>query len=161
MRILLTGGAGFIGANLALHLREVHPAATIVCMDSLHRRGSELNLPRLLAHDIAFHRGDVRDPSGFPDGPFDSLIECSAEPSVMAGHDNRLEFVFHTNLVGAFNCLEQARRWNCGFLFLSTSRVYRLNDSSLIRGRKGIRDSAGRTTVCRGSAREAFESAWR
>ena len=124
MRILLTGGAGFIGANLALHLREVHPAAAIVCMDSLHRRGSELNLPRLLAHDIAFHRGDVRDPSGFPDGPFDSLIECSAEPSVMAGHDDRLEFAFHTNLVGAFNCLEQARRWNCGFLFLSTSRVY-------------------------------------
>ena len=122
--MLLTGGAGFIGANLALHLREAYPTAAIVCMDSLHRRGSALNLPRLLAHDIAFHRGDVRHASGFPDGPFDVLIECSAEPSVMAGHDARLDFLFHTNLVGAFNCLEQARRWQCGLLFLSTSRVY-------------------------------------
>jgi CDP-paratose 2-epimerase len=42
----------------------------------------------------------------------------------MAGQDRRLDYLFHTNLTGAFNCLEKAREWKSRFLFLSTSRVY-------------------------------------
>jgi len=93
-------------------------------MDNFYRRGSELNEPRLLAAGVRVHRGDVRDPASFPEGPFDFLIECSAEPSVLAGQDGAPDYLFQTNLVGAYNCLEVARRHNAGFLFLSTSRVY-------------------------------------
>ena len=57
-------------------------------------------------------------------GPFDFLVECSAEPSVLAGQDGSPDYLFQTNLVGAFHCLEKARSWNSRFLFLSTSRVY-------------------------------------
>jgi CDP-paratose 2-epimerase len=73
---------------------------------------------------IRFHRGDVRKPESFPGGPFDFLIECSAEPSVLAGQDGSPDYLFQTNLVGAYNCLEKARQWQAGVIFLSTSRVY-------------------------------------
>jgi len=93
-------------------------------MDNLYRRGSELNVTRLEKAGAQFHRGDVRDPNGFPPGQFDFLIECSAEPSVLAGQDGSPDYLFHTNLVGAYHCLEKARAWKSRFLFLSTSRVY-------------------------------------
>ena len=124
MRILITGGAGFIGSNLALHLRRTCPEATIVFMDNLNRRGSELNLPRLEEAGVRFDRGDVADANSFPTGPFDIIVECSAEPSVLAGRDESPDYVFQTNLVGAYQCLEKARLWDSKFLFLSTSRIY-------------------------------------
>jgi CDP-paratose 2-epimerase len=124
MRVLITGGAGFVGSNLAVHLCRAMPSAVIVSMDNLYRRGSELNLPRLRQYGIAFHWGDVRELTTFPNGPFDFIVECSAEPSILAGHDDRSDYLFQTNLIGAFHCLEMARQWNSRFLFLSTSRVY-------------------------------------
>jgi CDP-paratose 2-epimerase len=124
MKFLITGGAGFVGSNLSLALQTAFPAAKIVAMDNLYRRGSELNVPRLEAAGVKFHKGDVREPGSFPAGPFDFLIECSAEPSVLAGQDGSPDYLFQTNLVGAYNCLEKARAWGSRFLFLSTSRVY-------------------------------------
>ncbi len=93
-------------------------------MDNLYRRGSEINVPRLLESGIRFHRGDIRHPKEFPIGPFEVLIECSAEPSVLAGQDGSPDYLFQTNLVGAYHCLEKARLWNSRVIFLSTSRVY-------------------------------------
>jgi CDP-paratose 2-epimerase len=124
MKILITGGAGFVGSSLALSLRGRWPGCEVVCLDNLYRRGSELNLPRLQEAGVQFRRGDVRNPDSFPAGPFDFLVECSAEPSVLAGHDGSPDYVFHTNLVGAYNCLEKARAWQSKVIFLSTSRVY-------------------------------------
>jgi CDP-paratose 2-epimerase len=124
MRILITGGAGFVGSNLALAAKANFAEAEIVCLDNLYRRGAELNVPRLEKAGIKFHRGDVREPSTFPPGPFDFLIECSAEPSVLAGQDGSPDYLFQTNLVGAYHCLEKARAWRSKFIFLSTSRVY-------------------------------------
>ena len=124
IRFLITGGAGFVGSNLALALRAASPAAEIVAMDNLYRRGSELNVSRLEKAAVRFHRGDVRGANSFPPGPFDFLIECSAEPSVLAGQDGSPDYLFQTNLVGAYQCLEKARAWKSKFIFLSTSRVY-------------------------------------
>jgi CDP-paratose 2-epimerase len=124
LRILITGGAGFVGSNLALAAHKAFPGAEVVSMDNLHRRGSELNVPRLMQTGVRFHRGDVRQPSEFPAGPFDFLFECSAEPSVLAGVDGSPDYLFETNLGGAYQCLQKARQWQSGFLFLSTSRVY-------------------------------------
>ena len=93
-------------------------------MDNLYRSGSELNVTRLKAAGISFHKGDVRYPDSFPDDPFDLMIECSAEPSVLAGQDGSPDYLFQTNLVGAYNCLEACRRHGAAMIFLSTSRVY-------------------------------------
>ncbi len=154
-RILVTGGAGFIGSSLALGLALKHPSWEILALDNLRRRGSELNLPRLRAAGVAFAHGDVRSledlllacskgssgatgangstgangPTGANGdngltGALDAIVECSAEPSVMAGVDSNPDYVLQTNLFGAYNCLELARRTGAQLLFLSTSRVY-------------------------------------
>jgi CDP-paratose 2-epimerase len=124
-RILITGGAGFVGSNLAVSLASRHPDWEIVALDSLYRRGSELNLPRLDEAGVEFVRGDVREPADLAAiGELTALIECSAEPSVMSGVDGDTGYLVHTNLTGAYNCLELARRDGAFLVFLSTSRVY-------------------------------------
>ncbi|MGD1918423.1 MAG: 3-beta hydroxysteroid dehydrogenase, partial [Pleurocapsa sp.] len=59
-RILISGGAGFVGSSLAIGLKNLHPDWQITCLDNLRRRGSELNLPRFKALGIEFAHGDVR-----------------------------------------------------------------------------------------------------
>lgn len=123
--ILVTGGAGFVGSNLAVSLARRHPDLEVVAFDSLHRKGSELNLPRLEAAGVRFARGDVREPDQLEAvGPITALVECSAEPSVMSAVEAGTAFSYHSNLTGAYNCLELARRRDAYLVFLSTSRVY-------------------------------------
>jgi len=130
--ILITGGAGFVGANLSLYLKHSFPGVRVTALDNLSRRGSELNVPRLRDGDVDFLHGDVRceeDLKKCPD--FDLLIDCSAESSVQAGASASPRFVLNANLLGTINCLEETREQNAAFLFLSTSRVYpiaRLNE---------------------------------
>jgi CDP-paratose 2-epimerase len=124
--ILITGGAGFVGSSLAIHLKSRHPELSITALDNLHRRGSELNLPRLKAAGVSFEHGDIRCPSDlrFSKSAPDLMIECSAEPSAQAGYGGSPEFLIQTNLNGCYHCLEFARETRADFLFISTSRVY-------------------------------------
>jgi CDP-paratose 2-epimerase len=125
MTILITGGAGFAGSNLAIKLKENYPHYTIIAFDNLKRRGSELNLPRLKAKDIIFMHGDIRCKEDlYFNNKIDLLIDASAEPSVLAGITSPVEQVINNNLSGTINCLELARNHNASFIFLSTSRVY-------------------------------------
>ncbi len=122
---LITGGAGFVGSSLALFIKRDHADARVVALDNLKRRGSELNLKKLKAAGVEFSHGDIRNPEDLEGvGPIDFLIECSAEPSVMAGVGESPRYLINTNLNGTINCLELARRYQCPFVFLSTSRVY-------------------------------------
>jgi CDP-paratose 2-epimerase len=124
MRVLITGGAGFVGGNLAVASAGRHPDWEVVAFDNLMRRGSELNLPRLREAGVEFVHGDVREPADLAAvGSFDAVVECSAEPSVLAGFADT-SYSVHTNLLGAFNCLERARQEDAFLVFLSTSRVY-------------------------------------
>jgi len=124
-RILITGGAGFVGTNLGVALADRHPEWELVALDNLHRRGSALNLPRLERAGIEFVQADVRDRKALDTvGTLDVLIECSAEPSALVGMSGDTSYPFETNLVGAYNCLELARRDGAQVVFLSTSRVY-------------------------------------
>ncbi len=122
--ILVTGGAGFVGSNLALKLKADYPNLKITCFDNLKRRGSELSLARFKEAGIEFIHGDIRNREDFTAEEVDLILECSAEPSVMAGINSSPDYLLNTNLVGTINCLEYARRQNAKFLFLSTSRVY-------------------------------------
>jgi CDP-paratose 2-epimerase len=124
-KVLITGGAGFVGSNLAIRFREAYPRLRVTVFDSLKRRGSELNLPRLLAAGVEFHHVDIRADDDFDDLPaYDLMIDCSAEPSVQAGLNGSPRGVLDTNLLGTINCLEAARKRGAAFLFISTSRIY-------------------------------------
>ncbi len=121
----MTGGAGFVGGNLAVLLATRHPDWELVALDNLSRRGSELNLSRLQEVGVAFVHGDVRSLTDLTRlHPVDALVECSAEPSALGGVDGDTRYVVDTNLLGAYNCLELARRDGAQLVFLSTSRVY-------------------------------------
>lgn len=124
-RLLITGGAGFVGSSLALALKARHPGWVVTSFDNLHRRGSELTLARLKEAGVHFVHGDVRVSSDVASlEPADVLIDCSAEPSVLAGVGGSPAYVLQTNLVGTLECLEYARRCGAALVFLSTSRVY-------------------------------------
>lgn len=124
-KILITGGAGFVGSNLALRLKARFSGASVLAFDNLKRRGSELSLDRLRQHGVQHVHGDVRVKSDLFDlGDFDLILDCAAEPSVLAGVNGSPEYVIQTNLAGTIHCLELARACGANVLFLSTSRVY-------------------------------------
>jgi CDP-paratose 2-epimerase len=125
MRIMITGGAGFVGSHLALSFKRDMPHTTVIALDNLKRRGSELALPRLASGGVEFRHGDIRNREDLADaGTIDLLIECSAEPSVQAGLAGGARYLINTNLIGTINCLDSARRCGATVVFLSTSQVY-------------------------------------
>ncbi|MFO7145175.1 3-beta hydroxysteroid dehydrogenase, partial [Arthrospira sp. PCC 8006] len=63
MKILITGGCGFLGSNLAIYLKS--QGHEITCFDNLVRRGSELILSRILEHECTFFHGDIRNAEDF------------------------------------------------------------------------------------------------
>ena len=125
VRILVTGGAGFVGSHLCMALREQLSGAEVMALDNLKRRGSEFALSRLRSSGVVFLHGDVRVCEDIEAaGEVDLLIECSAEPSVHAGYGGSPGYVVQTNLGGLVNCLEHLRRRGGALIFMSTSRVY-------------------------------------
>lgn len=123
--ILITGGAGFVGSNLAVKFAHKYPKLKIIALDNLKRRGSELNINRLRDSGVTFFHADIRNPEDLSmDTKIDLIIECSAEPSVLAGFGDNPAYIINTNLAGTINCLELARRSKADVIFISTSRVY-------------------------------------
>jgi len=125
MNVLIAGGAGFVGSNLAKGLKEKYPAWQVVALDNLKRRGSELNIEWLKAAGVEFVHGDIRNREDlqFAHTP-DVIIDAAAEPSVLAGLDGSTDYLVNTNLNGTVNLLNLAVRSHAKFIFLSTSRIY-------------------------------------
>lgn len=145
--ILITGGCGFVGSNVAVLLKKKYPGYTIIALDNLKRSGSELNLPRLKKHEVRFVHGDIRNREDFDDiGHIDLLIEASAEPSVLSGTNSSLDYLINTNLNGTINCLNFANKNKAGFIFLSTSRIYPIKQIESI----AFRESATRFEILPG-----------
>lgn len=127
VKLLITGICGFAGSIIAREILQLHPAARIVGLDSLIRRGSETNVESLRALGIDVRIGDIRDAAAIDALPVaDFVIDCAANPSVLAGVDGKTsakELLDH-NLLGTIHLLEYCRRHGAGFILLSTSRVY-------------------------------------
>ena len=109
--ILITGGAGFVGSSLAISFkRQLGDGFDVVALDNLKRRGAELNISRLTSNGVRFVHGDIRQIEDIRSvGPVNVFIECSAEPSVIAGYGSSPDYLMQTNLHGTINCLEVAR----------------------------------------------------
>ncbi|MBA4808516.1 SDR family NAD(P)-dependent oxidoreductase [Brevundimonas sp.] len=125
-RVLITGGAGFIGSNLADRLAGEGHEVTV--LDTLARPGVETNLKWLLLRHGAKVRhltADVRNAEAVDAaiGRADVVFHLAAQVAVTTSLvDPRTDF--DVNLIGAFNVLEAARRRRTPVIFASTNKVY-------------------------------------
>ena len=127
MNILITGICGFVGSEVAQVLLSSEPTLNIVGIDNFSRNGSWLNRDKLVSQGINVVHGDIRNEADLEAmGPFDWVIDAAANPSVLAGIDGKSSSrqLVDNNLGGTINLLEACKRWNAGFILLSTSRVY-------------------------------------
>ena len=124
MKILITGGCGFIGSNIAIFLKNKINNLTIHSLDNLSRNSSKINLDRLKKQKIKNFNVNISNKSKINSLiKYDFIIDCCAEAAVEASK-LEAERVFFTNLVGTFNILEKAKKDKSKIIFLSTSRVY-------------------------------------
>lgn len=130
MKILITGICGFAGSKLALALRENFTDLQIVGLDNLIRPGSEQNRSTLRKMKVDVYHADLRNASDTEQLPAaDWVIDAAANPTVLAGIDNRSSSrqVVEHNLGGTMNILEYCKKHRAGFILLSSSRVYSID----------------------------------
>ena len=124
MKILITGGCGFVGSNLAIYLKKNIKKAKIYSLDNLIRKGSELNERRLISNKIRNFKCNIENLICINSLPkVDLIIDCCAEPAIEESKNNP-DKVFNTNLVGTFNILKKCIKDKSNLIFLSSSRVY-------------------------------------
>ena len=127
MRLLVTGGAGFIGANFVRDQLARHPDRTIVNLDALTYAGNPANLADLAADPrYLFVRGDIRDAAlvGKLMEEVDAVVHFAAESHVDRSIADPGAFV-STNVQGTFTLLEAARHAGVDrFVHVSTDEVY-------------------------------------
>jgi len=126
-RVLVTGGAGFIGSNFVHHLARHHPGISVVVLDKLTYAGNLENLADLLGDGaVRFIRGDIADPAAVRDAikDCDALVNFAAETHVDRSIESAGDFVM-TDVFGAYVLLEAARAAGIRRVIqISTDEVY-------------------------------------
>lgn len=131
MRVLVTGGCGFLGSNLAAFYLE--QGAEVVVLDALFRKGADANLSwlqTLSRSKVAFHQVDVADATAVDEvfrahAPFDFICHVAGQVAMTTSlSDPRRDLL--SNVVGTFNVLEACRRAspNAFVAYSSTNKVY-------------------------------------
>ena len=118
MRILVTGGAGFLGSHLCERLlKDGHE---VICLDNLFT-GKKANIAPLLSHPyFEFKRHDVVDPFKVE---IDQIYNLACPASPIHYQYNAIKTI-KTSVMGAINCLGLAKRTKARILQASTSEVY-------------------------------------
>jgi nucleoside-diphosphate-sugar epimerase len=118
LKVVVTGGAGFIGSNLCARLLD--DGHSVLCVDNL-LTGSERNIESLRNHpDFTFLRRDVTQPFSLE---ADAIFHLASPASPVGYMEHPIETIV-VNSQGTFQMLEQARRQKIMFLFSSTSEIY-------------------------------------
>lgn len=130
MKILITGGAGFVGSHLCEHLLKSHK---VICLDNLfscrvkeeNGQKTPLNIRHLFSNkNFLFINHDVRDP--FPEeqiGTVDRIYHLACPASPNHYQKDKLMTV-QTNVLGSINALNYAKKHGARILLASTSEVY-------------------------------------
>jgi CDP-paratose 2-epimerase len=129
MKILITGGAGFIGVNSANYFGK--KGHQVVLFDNLSRIGSDKNIEWIKSEcKVEFFKGDLRKFVDLVDvfnnnGKFDLILHLGAQVAVTTSVTNPYDD-FEINALGTFNLLEATRRYspNAAFIYASSNKVY-------------------------------------
>ncbi len=135
MKVLITGICGFVGSSLAKSLIQQIEGIEVAGVDNLLRAGSENNRQSLAQMGVQFLHGDIRMRSDVEALPqCDWVIDAAAQPSVLAGVDGKSSprQLCEHNLGGTLNILDYCQKHKAGFLLLSTSRVYSIEQLASI-----------------------------
>ena len=141
-KIIVTGGAGFIGSNFVHYVVNHHPDVHVTVLDKLTYAGNRANIKGLPKNRVELVVGDIADASLVDKlvKDVDAIIHYAAE----SHNDNSLvdpsPFV-HTNLVGSYVLIEAARKYDIRFHHISTDEVY--GDLPLREDLPGVGDGAG------------------
>ena len=134
MKILITGGCGFVGTNIALFLKE--KKHLIYSLDNLSRKGSKFNLKLLKDKNIKNFNLNITNYKLLQKLPkFDLIIDCCAEASVEVSRKN-IDKVIDTNLIGTINILKKAKKNKSKIIFISSSRVYSIESINKLVNKK-------------------------
>ena len=129
MKILVTGGAGFIGCNFVYYILEKHPDYQIVCLDALTYAGNLRSLDKAMENgNFKFVKGSIADKELvdklFDDEKFDVVVNFAAESHVDRSIENPFIFL-ETNVMGTACLLEASKKYGVKrFHQVSTDEVY-------------------------------------
>ncbi len=129
MKILVTGGAGFIGCNFVYYMLEKHPDYEIVCLDALTYAGNLKSLDSAMKNPkFKFVKGSIADKALvdglFSDEMFDVVVNFAAESHVDRSIENPFIFL-ETNVMGTACLLEASKKYGVKrFHQVSTDEVY-------------------------------------
>ncbi len=129
MKILVTGGAGFIGCNFVYYMLEKHPDYSIVCLDALTYAGNLKSLDKAMENsNFKFVKGSIADKELvdklFEEEKFDVVVNFAAESHVDRSIENPFIFL-ETNVMGTACLLEASKKYGVSrFHQVSTDEVY-------------------------------------
>lgn len=124
MKILVTGGAGFIGANFVHYLLKNHPEHSVAVIDKLTYAGNPANLEKVL-DKIEFITGDICDQDTLDPlvSACDIVVHFAAESHNDNSLDNPWPFI-ESNIIGTYRILEAVRKYKKRLHHISTDEVY-------------------------------------
>ena len=137
MKILITGGCGFVGSNLALFLKK--KGFTVHTLDNLTRKGSKYNSNLLKKQKIKNYKINISNIKRIKSLPkYDLILDCCAEAAVEISK-NDFDKVINTNLIGTINILKKSKNDKSKIIFISSSRIYPLEEMNKIIKNKNLK----------------------
>lgn len=142
MKLLVTGGAGFIGSNFIRHMILTYPEYEIINLDMLTYAGNLENLTDIEnTPNYSFIKGDICDRQLIDSIEFDAIINFAAESHVDRSIIDSYPFL-RTNVTGTQNLLEAARKRGCRILHVSTDEVYGSTEEGLFTEESPLRPNS-------------------
>ena len=137
MKILITGGCGFVGSNLALFLKK--KGFSVHTLDNLTRKGSTYNSNLLKKQKIKNYKINISNIKKIKSLPkYDLILDCCAEAAVEISK-NDFDKVINTNLIGTINILKKSKNDKSKIIFISSSRIYPLEEMNKVIKNKNLK----------------------
>ena len=137
MKILITGGCGFVGSNLALFLKK--KGFSVHTLDNLTRKGSRYNSNLLKKQKIKNYKINISNIKKIKSLPkYDLILDCCAEAAVEISK-NDFDKVINTNLIGTINILKKSKNDKSKIIFISSSRIYPLEEMNKVIKNKNLK----------------------